>query len=70
MKKALPTLERDCGSAFAVDVLGRLEELGNRLDGLALRVHVPVGVDADGDLRAVVAGELLHDLRVDSAHRE
>ena len=44
--------------------------LENGRDGgyrLALRVHVHMGVDVHGDLRAVVPGELLHHLGVHAA---
>lgn len=37
---------------------------------LLLGVHVHVGVDVHGDLGAVVAGELLHDLGVDAVQGE
>lgn len=47
--------------------------LENRCDcgrGLALRIHVHMGVNVHGDLGAVVAGELLHHLGVDSVDGE
>lgn len=53
-----------CPHSLLQTIVYWLEDLGNRLHGLALSIDVHVGVDVHGDLGAVVAGELLHDLWV------
>ena len=46
------------------------EHLGDGRDGLALGVHINMRIDIHGDLGAVVAGELLHHLGVNSLDGE
>ena len=55
---------------FLVWGLVQLEKLRHCVHGGAFGVHVDVRVDVHGDLRAVVAGELLHDLGMHAAHCE
>lgn len=64
----------ECGTncpRFVPAVMVRgLEDFCNSLGGLTFGIHVNVGVDIHGDLRAVVAREFLHDFGVHAAQGE